>query len=204
MDEYGGKPYSDSKWQGGPQAIPGKVFCAYYDLGGEDVAYHDTTFVNQGSGMLNPPDGTYLNEFRMHECVDTSYTKPGGIDDSPYNLFPPEMGMLYVGWTEPDEWIRYTVDVRKTGDYSVSLLYTSKRGGAISLSVDARDMTGPIKIHSTYDAGDGIAWRQWHHWNKAEIVKDLRLNEGAHVLTLHTVENGQMNYAYLEFSLKAD
>jgi hypothetical protein len=30
-------PYHDSRYSGGPQKIPGKVLCAYYDLGGEGV-----------------------------------------------------------------------------------------------------------------------------------------------------------------------
>ena len=30
----------------GPQQIPGRVECAYYDLGGEGVAYHDTDPTN--------------------------------------------------------------------------------------------------------------------------------------------------------------
>jgi hypothetical protein len=202
MIDYAGRPYKDSKWQGGPQAIPGKVFCAYYDLGGEGVAYHDSTQKNQGSGMLNPADGTYLNEFRIHESVDTSYTKPEGIDDSPYNLFQPELGMLYVGWTVPGEWVNYTVDVKAAGQYGVNLLYTSNMGGAISLSVNGKDVTGPIHIETTYNADDTTAWRQWHHWRKADGIACLLLAKGVHVLTLHTVENGQMNYAWLEFVLK--
>src|SRR6516165_2723771 len=72
---YQGKPYYDSVHHGGPQKIPGRVQCAYYDLGGEGVAYHVSTTTNQGSGKLNPANGTYLNEFRMHEGVGTSYTK---------------------------------------------------------------------------------------------------------------------------------
>ncbi len=39
---YQGIPFTDSKYTGGAQKIPGKVMCAYYDLGGEGVAYHDT------------------------------------------------------------------------------------------------------------------------------------------------------------------
>lgn len=34
---------------------------------------------NKGSGTLNPADGSYLNEFRMHEGVDISYTKISAI-----------------------------------------------------------------------------------------------------------------------------
>src|SRR6202034_3508253 len=30
--QYKGTPFHDSRYQGGPQKIPGKVLCAYYDL----------------------------------------------------------------------------------------------------------------------------------------------------------------------------
>ena len=62
LSQYKGLPYHDTRYQGGPQKIPGRVLCAYYDLGGEGVAYHDTDPKNHGSGELNPADGTYLNE----------------------------------------------------------------------------------------------------------------------------------------------
>lgn len=64
---YPGTPFRDSVYDGGAQKIPGRVQCAYYDLGGEGVAYHDMDAQNNGSGTLNPADGTYLNQFRMHE-----------------------------------------------------------------------------------------------------------------------------------------
>ena len=57
QDRYKGTPYQDSRYKRGAQAIPGRVECAYYDLGGEGVAYHDTDAKNNGSGGLNPADG---------------------------------------------------------------------------------------------------------------------------------------------------
>jgi hypothetical protein len=39
---------------------------------GEGVAYHDNTATNLGSGVLNPANDTYLNEFRIKEGVDSS------------------------------------------------------------------------------------------------------------------------------------
>src|SRR5215813_9504102 len=72
---YLGRSFQDSAYTGGPQTIPGRVRCAYYDVGGEGVAYHDIDATNHGSGALNPANGEYLNEFRMHEGVDISYTK---------------------------------------------------------------------------------------------------------------------------------
>lgn len=203
LSSYKGVPFHDSKYNSGPQKIPGTVMCAYYDLGGEGVAYHDSDAKNNGSGALNPANGTYLNEFRMNEGVDTSYTKFGldpKIDDNPYNKVAPPAGLLYVGWTVPGEWFNITVDVAVTGNYSVNLLYTSNRGGTISFDVNGEPATGPLAVASTYDAADSVAWRQWHHWNVAHNLARIHLNKGRNVLTVHTVSEGQMNYATLEFT----
>src|SRR5690349_13997333 len=157
---YRGKPFQDSVYHGGPQMIPGRVQCAYYDFGGEGVAYHDTDAINHGSGGLNPANGEYLNEFRMHEGVDISYTKfKGEIDNNPYNLLTPPASQLYVGWTEPGEWFNLTVNVKRAGRYAVDLLYTSNLGGTISLDRNGESLTQPITITSTKSDRDPVAWR---------------------------------------------
>ena len=197
---YRGRPYQDSRHSGEAQEIPGRVECAYYDLGGEGIAYHDTDAKNNGSGALNPADGSYLNEFRMGEGVNTSYTKfHDEIDKNPYNVVQPAENLLYVGWTEPGEWFRITVEVARAGLYSADLLYTSNRGGTISVDVDGKTGSGPVTIASTFNAADPIAWRQWHHWNVAPGVVKLRLPKGRSVLTVHVLSGGNMNLAYFEF-----
>lgn len=202
LAHYKGTPYHDTRYSGGAQKIPGKVICAYYDLGGEGVAYHDSDAKNNGSGALNPADGSYLHEFRMHEGVDTSFTKfnlDPQIDDNPYDKVVPPANLLYVGWTVPGEWFNITVDVAATGNYSADLLYTSNRGGAISFDVNGNPATGPLTIQSTNDPADPIAWRQWHHWNIAPNIATLHLRKGKNVLTVHIVDQGQMNLATLDF-----
>jgi hypothetical protein len=91
------------------------------------------------------------------------------------------------------------VDAVETGDYTADLLYTSNRGGTISLDVNGVSATGPLTIVSTYDAADAVAWRQWHHWNVAKNLAKIHLVKGRNVITVHTVAQGQMNYATLEF-----
>ena len=197
---YSGQPYHDGVYAGGPQKIPGRVQCAYYDLGGEGVAYHDSDAANNGSGKLNPADGTYLNEFRMNEGVDTSYTKfHDAIDNNPYNLVPPPEGQLYVGWTVPGEWFNLTVEVEHAGVYIVDLLYTSNRGGTISLDRNGKLLVSPISIVSTRNDQEPIAWRQWHHWNVMTNLAEVELPKGVSVLTLHIVTEGNMNLAFLDF-----
>jgi hypothetical protein len=197
---YQGKPFQDSVYHGGPQAIPGRVQCAYYDFGGEGVAYHDKDAKNNGSGGLNPANGTYLNEFRMNEGVDISYTKfHDAIDNNPFDLVQPPEGQLYVGWTEPGEWFNLTVAVKRAGLYSVNLLYTSNRGGTISLDRNGKPLVPSIDIISTRNDKDPLAWRQWHHWNMITNVAQVALPKGVSVLTVNIVTQGNMNLAYLDF-----
>jgi hypothetical protein len=194
--------YKGNAWNNSPQQIPGKIQCELYDLGSEGTAYHDADSVNNGSGKLNPPNGTFLNEFRMKEGVDISYTKTGDIDDNKYSFIEPLMGQLYVGWTVPGEWINYTVQANESGNYDVNLMHTANGKGTIPLSIDGRDASGQIIVPSTHQDKDTVAWRQWHHWNLASNLAEVELQKGIHVLTLHIVANGNMNFDWIEFKLK--
>lgn len=193
--------YKGEAWDDKIQQIPGKIQCEFYDQGGEGIAYHDTDSVNNGSGKLNPANGTFLNEFRMNEGVDISYTKSNAIDNNPYNIVEPVMGQLYNGWTEPGEWIKFTVNVNRTGLYEVGMMITSSGDGSIALDLDDQPLTADLIIPSTRNDKESLAWRQWHHWNRVDSLATVKLEKGIHVLTLKTVLHGNMNYDYLEFKL---
>jgi len=198
---YTGKEFSDEVYKQGAQVIPGKLECEYYDRGGEGVAFHDSDTINSGSGNLNKPDGSYLHEFRKNEAVDISYTKyqDQPIDNTIYNFAEPGKDHLYVGWTKPGEWVKYTVNVAKTGDYRLGIMYTSNKGGKISFSVNDADVSGPVTIPSTYVEADTVAWRQWHHWNYLSNIARVHLTKGIQTFTIHTVETGEMNYDFIDF-----
>ncbi len=136
----------------------------------------------------------------MDEAVDISYTKfHDQIDNSPYDLVQPAENQLYVGWTEPGEWFNITVEVARAGVYSANHLYTSNRGGTISMDVNGKVANGPVTIASTFNASDPIAWRQWHHWNIMPGLVRVRLPAGKSVLTVHILTEGNMNLAYFDF-----
>lgn len=136
----------------------------------------------------------------MDEGVDISYTKSNDTDNSAFNVVDPPMNQLYIGWTEPGEWTKYTVYVEETGKYAVSLLYTSNRGGKVALFIDDQAITENVAITTTYRSDDPLDWRQWHHWNSASLG-EVTLKKGKQILTLRTVEEGQMNYAWLGFEM---
>ncbi len=197
--DYKGTPFRDARYPG-VQFIPGRVQCEAYDVGGEGIAYHDSDAKNNGSGNLNPLDGNYLNEFRKDEGVDISYTKfRNETDNNPFNRVMPEPDQLYVGWTEPGEWVNWTVEVQKEDDYSLNIMYTSNRGGTIGLDLNGQRLVESISIPSTFDSRDPLAWRQWHHWNKLNQAATVHLPKGRSVLTLRILTQGNMNFDYLEF-----
>jgi Domain of unknown function (DUF362)/Carbohydrate binding module (family 6) len=198
LARYSGRPYAAATFAG-PAVIPGWVQCACYDLGGEGVAYHDSDTVNRGSGRLNPVNGDPRNEFRLHEGVDISYPKATGIDDNPFSRGLPPPGTFYVGWTEPGEWLNYTVEVRQAGDYALDVRYTANGDGRISLTLDGGRPLATIRIPSTSDAADPLAWRQWHHWALLADAATVSLPAGRHVLTLKIEANGNMNLAAIGF-----
>lgn len=200
---YKGIAFSDSVYKSGPQVIPGKLQCEYYDMGGEGIAFHDNDSINSGSGGLNPADGSYLHEFRKNEAVDISFTKfrDPAIDNNAYNLVEPEKDQFYVGWTNPGEWTKYSINVKKTGTYELGLMYTSNQNGKISISVNDEDKTGPLLVPTTFVAADSIAWRQWHHWNYIDNIALIDLKKGLQTITVHTVDIGQMNYDFINFKL---
>jgi Carbohydrate binding module (family 6) len=197
---YAGSPFGDLRNPKAPQRIPGRLQCELYDVGGPGVAYSDSDAKNSGSGALNPIDGSYLNGFRVGEAVDISYTKDRGApppDFSEFDRVTPEHDSLYVGWTEPGEWVNYTVRVEKAGKYTLDVMYTSNGEGRFELYVDDA-LQGTITLPTTHDDSDPVAWRQWHHWNKAVGALDVELKAGLHLVRIAFLA-GNTNLDYLEF-----
>jgi len=192
---YQGKPFADEVYYGGPQVIPGRVECAYFDLGGEGIAYHDADAINHGSGELNlnpdhqrPHATPYIWGFRKEEGMDISYTKDFADFNHP-NFFTPATNQLYIGWTSDNEWCNYTVNVKAAGAYKITALY-SNAANPIWFSVDgqpASECKLPLNTGS------------WHIWNKAEIGTISYSEAGLHLLTFHY--NAGNNFAYFDFEL---
>src|SRR5215831_4196821 len=179
--DYTGKPFQDSNYVAGAQTIPGKIECAYYDEGGEGVAYHDTDAVNHGSGELNlkpdhhrPHATPYHWSFRATEGVDISYTKDFA-DFNHTNFVAPHTNQLYIGWTADGEWCNYTVDVKRAGTYQVTALY-GNAANSISFAIN----NGPLVTMKL-----PLATGSMHVWNKAVIGKLQFEQSGLQLLTFH-------------------
>jgi len=193
--DYKGKPFEDEVYRAGAQVIPGKLQCAYFDLGGEGVAYHDNDAVNHGSGELNrkpehhrPHATPYIWAFREQEGVDLSYTKDFA-DFNHTNLFAPATNQLYIGWSSDGEWCNYTVDVKKAGVYRIKALY-GNAANTIKFSINHKPAT-ECKLP--------LATGSMHKWNAAEIGTITFSEPGLQLLTFHY--NSGNNFAWFEFAL---
>ena len=101
-----------------------------------------------------------------------------------------------MGWTAPGEWIKYTVNVERTGVYTVNAhLSSNNQNAEISLEFDGAGGTGPIVIPTT---------GHWHKWRICNHLAEVKLDKGIHVMTLKFLKEGNMNVDYLEFVSKGD
>jgi hypothetical protein len=188
--DYKGTPFADSVYNGGAQAIPGRVEAAYYDLGGEGVAYHDTDVKNQGSGSLNYqqncPDNAsiYICHFREKDATDPSYTKTC-CDFTSKNLDVPKAKAFYVGWEAKGEWLNYTVNVKAPGAYKVKAMY-GNAANAISFSLNnkpAAQAKFPINTGSP------------HVWKYADSIGVITFPDtGLNLLTWHVADGNNVSY----------
>lgn len=96
-----GSSSNQTPYFGSPFNVPGTIQTENYDLGGEGVAYHDTTGGNTG--------GAYRND-----NVDLEAASHGG-----YN----------VGWTAVGEWLEYSINVTSAGTYDIAALMASGTAG---------------------------------------------------------------------------
>lgn len=196
--EYKGKPFKDKFYKLGAQTIPGRVELAYYDLGGEGIAYHDKTPENEGAKLNHevhdygshwrPGIPAYIAFFRENEAVDISYTKDWADFNHP-NKVDPKVNQLYIGWEEDGEWTNYTVNILKPGKYRIISVY-GYQDNKSELWLNNQKATTLFLPENTGN---------WHYWTQATVGEIFFPKAGLNLLTLKY--NKGSNLAYLDFLL---
>ena len=116
---------------GTPIALPGTIQAENYDIGGEGVAYHDTTAGNSGGAYRS-------NNVDIIKTSDSSGS---------YNLKSVRAG----------EWLAYSVSVATAGTYTVDLRIASDGpGGTVHLALDGANITG---LNVLPDTGGWSTWK---------------------------------------------
>ena len=192
---YKGKPFEDEYYKKGAQVIPGRIELAYYDMGGEGIAYHDTEPINKGSGLLNrkpehqrPGVSDYICHFREQEGVDISYTKDF-IDFNHPNKVDPPVNQFFLAYEADGEWINFTVDVKVPGKYKIITIY-SNQDNKSSLWLNNNKAVDLVMAENTGN---------YHIWTQASIGEITFPTAGLNLLTLKY--NNGANITYFDFSL---
>jgi hypothetical protein len=146
---------STSPYLGSPVSLPGTVQAENYDEGGAGLAYHDTTSGNGG------------RVYRT-DSVDLQVANDSG-------------GGYKVKTAVAGEWLRYAVNVVRSGVYALNVRVASGgSGGRFHVEVDGVDVTGPMTVPNTG------GWQSW-----ATVVKTgVALNAGVRALRLVLTSNG--------------
>ena len=110
----GGTTPTGAPYGGTAAAVPGTVYTANYDTGGQGVAYNATS--TNGSANSYRSDGIDLEA-----TSDTQNNTGAGADD--------------LGWTTTGQWFNYTVNVATAGTYTVSLRLASPSGVSDALHI---------------------------------------------------------------------
>ena len=151
--------------------MPGTVQAANYDTGGQGTAYNVTAA--NGTANSYRPDGVDLEA-----TADTSDTGPAG-------------GAYDVGWTNPGQWFKYTVNVATAGTYTVSFRVASPYGVTDALHITNSsnvNLTGSVAVPNT---GGYETW--------TTVTATVTLPAGQQTLTIDQDSNG-WNFHYLAFA----
>jgi beta-glucosidase len=162
---------TDAPYGGTAAAVPGTVYAANYDTGGQGVAY-SVTSVN-GTANSYRSDGVDLED-----TADTQDTSAAG-------------GAYDVGWTTAGQWFNYTVDVAAAGTYSVSFRLSSPYGitdGLHIANAAGTNLTGPVAVPDTG------GYQDW-----TTVTASITLPAGEQTLTVDQDSNG-WNLHYLAFA----
>jgi hypothetical protein len=150
--------------------LPGKIEIENYDVGKSGRAYYDKDGSNQG--------GEYRTEAVDIVLVDDKDASKG----------------YAIGYTEEGEWLRYSINVSKAGEYDVRVnMATSSENAGVKLYIDGEAVT------------DDIIAEQGENWSTYTAVsaKTKNISEGDHVLKVEIVGN-YVNVDWIEFSLDGD
>jgi beta-glucanase (GH16 family)/SOS-response transcriptional repressor LexA len=109
---------------GTPISLPGRIEAENYDLGGQGIAFNETTAGN--SGAVYRTDG-----------VDIEATTDAG-------------GGYNIGWISAGEWLEYTVNVTQSGTYRFDArVATINPSRTFRIEVDGANVTGSIAVPNT-------------------------------------------------------
>lgn len=151
---------------GYPAPIPGKILAVNYDFGRAGEAYNDASPVNNGNSTYREPDP-----------VDIYGSNDQGSTAT-------------LGYIEPGEWLKYTVEVADSANYLTEIrVATAMAGGQFQLKID-----GVYLFSKNISVPNTGNWGTW-----TTITSDtFHLAKGVHTLMWEN-KAGYYNINYFNF-----
>jgi beta-glucosidase-like glycosyl hydrolase len=161
---------ADAPYGGTAAAVPGTVYAANYDTGGQGTAYN----VTAANGSAN---GYRADGVDLEATADTQNTTGAGAED--------------IGWTTAGQWFNYTVNAATAGTYSVAFRVSSPYGITDALHIansSGKNLTGAVAVPNT---GGYETW--------TTVTASITLPAGQQTLTVDQDSNG-WNFHFMTFT----
>jgi hypothetical protein len=174
---------------GVPLMIPGVIRAADYDISPHGA--NNITFSYHGDSTKT--------EFRPGEdsiglaAIGEGHVSTTGVPEKP--------GQVYIGWTESDEWLKYTVRVAETGTYVIGGKFAAgSKGATLTFTFTPELTTGEIEIPTTAGFQPGV--EVYHVWEKLDHLKEITLPSGIYVMTVKIGKVAGLNLESFSFEKK--
>lgn len=140
-------------------AIPGKIQAEDFDkpgVGRGNQSFSDKDAENHGDSDYRKDDAPAVDLYKK------------GTDGN----------RVVLGYVQKDEWLEYTVDIAKAGDYTMFAAVASDGGSTFKLSIDGEDITGDVEVPAAKkEEGEE---QNFDDYNKASA--NVTLPAGKHIL----------------------
>ncbi len=182
--------YAGTAFNGVMAQIPGTVYARNYDTGGEGIGFHHPYATNCNdwpAGMSMYRTGT--------DCVGLSVE--GALDVSVTGA-PANYGDIYISYTSPGQWLKYTVEVTEAATYAITgSVGTPMCSVSFSFSGDPPVATGTVAVPASIDlaAPDHDMYHVWGTDNLGMVT----LPPGVYVMTF-TIVTAQGNFDNFTFT----
>lgn len=162
------EPEPQTPFGGKATPIPGKLEMENFD--------------EPGYGAGN--DSYYENDEEDHG--ETEYRKGTGVD-----IYKKATGYI-VGYNQKGEWLEYTVNVAKDGDYTMyAAVASANETSGFQLSVDGKALTDTIMVPKAASGEEN-----YDDYNK--VKRNISLTAGSHIIRF-TVTGDWMDIDYINF-----
>jgi hypothetical protein len=182
---YPGKPET-----GAPLAIPGVIPAVDYDI--SPYGANNITFHYDGDSTKT--------DFRTGE--DSIGLAAFGDDHVSTTGVPEKAGQVYVGWTQPGEWLKYTVRVAESGTYVIGGKFAAGAPGpTLTFSFTPELTTGEIPIPTTAGFRPGV--EVYHVWETLDSLKEIKLPAGIYLMKVEIGKVAGLNLESFTFTKKS-